>query len=140
MLTDQEQALIARYNRGEFTDPVRYPHEVIHAFRGLQAFDLHAKLLYPSMTPAAREEVPWMKQFSPEDRQQSGLLVIEQTTVSKATLKNPTHVPANPRRQLLLVFYNKKLAHPVRSGYGYTKPQAKRWLKLIREAAPYDLL
>jgi hypothetical protein len=137
MLTDQEQDLIARYNRWEFTDPNRYPHEVLHAFRGLQAFDLHAKLLYP---PASREEHPWMQQFSDEDRLQSGLLIIQQTTVSKATLKNPHLPPTYPKRRLLAVFYNNNLHQPVRTAYGYSKPQAKRWLKLIREAAAYDLL
>ena len=137
MLTDQEQALIARYTRGEFTDPDRYPHVVLHAFRGIQAFDLHAKLLYP---PASREEHPWMQQFSDEDRLQSGLLIIEQTTVSKATLKNPALTPTYPKRRLLAVFYNATLNQPVRTVYGYSTPQAKRWLKLIRQAAPYDLL
>jgi hypothetical protein len=135
MLTDQD--LIARYNRGEFTDPDRYPHEVLHAFRGLQAFDLHAKLLYPGNN---REEHPWIQQLSPEDRLQSGLLIIQQTTVSKATLKNPHLPPTYPKRRLLAVFYNAALDQPIRTAYGYSKPQAKRWLKLIREAAAYDLL
>ena len=127
MLTDQERHLIAEHNRGAFTDPDRYPQEVIHAFRGLQAFDLHAKMLYHT------EEESWMQPFDANDRQNSLLLIICQVTVAKATLKNP-------RRRLLSVFYNTKIDQPVLSGYGYTKPQAKRWLKLIQEAATYDLL
>ena len=74
-----------------------------------------------------------MQQFDANDRQNSLLLIICQVTVAKATLKNP-------RRRLLSVFYNTKIDQPVLSGYGYTKPQAKRWLKLIQEAATYDLL
>ena len=89
----------------------RYPLQIIAAFKGPLAFDLHSKMV----------------SLQKEDKKKSCLLIFIQTTVSKATLKNPSIKPAVSKRQILIIF------DKLRSGYAYTSSYGKKSLKLIEE-------
>ena len=78
----------------------RYRYHVIHAVKGLSAFDL------PMQMVSLQEE--WLDSFSETDKKKTLLIAAIQETFSKATLKNPANAPIVPRR-LWLFFYNTTL-------------------------------
>ena len=108
----------------------RYPRELLAAFKGPDAFDLHSEMV------SLQDE--WLEKFSEEDKKKSFLLVFIQTTVSKATLKNPSLKPAVSKKSLDIKF-NIPGSYTVMSGYGYTSPHGKKVLKLIQENKDKDL-
>lgn len=96
----------------------RYVNKVVHAVQGPPAYNLLAHM--GSLDQA------WLNSFSDAERQNSLLLAVVQTTVSKAKV-----APKVPRRRLFLYFYNTKLSAPVRSSLAYSHPRAKKWLQLF---------
>jgi hypothetical protein len=105
----------------------RYPEVPDYIFKGRKAFDLHLKLAH-----LADE---FEQGFTEAEKSNCVLLVTRQTTVSKATLKNPQLAPRNPRRRIKLYFYIKEQMIP--SGKAYS--EAADWLQLL-EAEPNNLL
>jgi len=102
----------------------RYPLELLAAFKGPDAFDLHSEMV------ALQDE--WLAKFSEEDKKKSFLLVFVKTVVSKATLKNPSLKPAVSKK-LLEIKFNIPNSYTVMSGYGYTSAHGKKALKLLQE-------
>lgn len=107
----------------------RYPEAPVYAFKGRHAFDLHSRLV--------RLIDEWDGLFTEAQKENCALLVTIQTTVSKATLKNPILAPVNPVRRIHLYFYSKEQMVP--SGTSYSSAQGKQWLALL-EAEPGNLL
>ena len=127
-LSIQDKHYIAQLIEDESSE--RYPLELLAAFKGPDAFDLHSEMV--SLQDA------WLEKFSNEDKKKSLLLVFIQTTVSKATLKNPSLKPASPVRRIKIMF-DIPGSYTVRSGYGYTSAKGKKCLKRIQENKGKDL-
>jgi hypothetical protein len=127
VLTERDRKIIASHTREGPEE--RYPEVPIYAFKGRHAFDLHSKLV--------RLIDEWEGLFTEAQKHNCALLVTIQTTVSKATLKNPTVAPINPVRKIHLYFYSKEQMVP--SGTSYSSAQGKEWLKLLDEE-PGNLL
>ena len=105
--------------------PERYPLTALYAFKGKDAFDLHSKMV--------SLDEDWLKTFSESNKNKSNMLVLIQTTVSKATLKDSLKKPKTQRQRLLIIFDIPGNNPPVRSGVGYSSPKGKKWLKLLDE-------
>ena len=107
----------------------RYPEHPEWIFKGRRAFDLHSRLVH------LIDE--WDSLFTEEQKANCALLVTIQTTVSKATLKNPDLTPANPVRRIKLYFYSKEQMVP--SGTSYSSKQGLEWRTLL-DAEPNNLI
>ena len=94
----------------------RYPLQIIAAFKGSHAFDLHSKIV--SLQDS------WLEKFSEEDKKKSCLLIFIQTT-----LKNP-----GVKKKIIIIF------DKVRSGYAYSSSHGKKCLKLIEENRANNLI
>jgi len=128
VLTEMDRQVIASHTRGGPDE--RYPEEPAYAFKGRHAFDLHSKLV--------QLVDEWDSLFTEAQKDNCALLVTIQTTISKATLKNPTGVrPRNPVRCIKLYFYSKEQMVP--SGTSYSSAQGKEWLAFL-DAEPENLL
>ena len=102
----------------------RHPLELLAAFKGNPAFDI--------MTNMDILQEEWLEKFSEEDKKKAFLVVFIMTTVSKATLKNPSLKP-KVSKKLLRTNFNIPNSGTVMSGYGYTSALGKKMLKLIKE-------
>jgi hypothetical protein len=127
VLTARDHEIIASHTKDGPEE--RYPEIPRYAFKGRHAFDLHSKLV------SLIDE--WDGLFTEAQKENCALLATIQTTVSKATLKNPTVAPVNPRRKIHLYFYSKEQMVP--SGTSYSTAQGKQWLELL-DAEPGNLL
>jgi hypothetical protein len=107
----------------------RYPEQPIYAFKGRHAFDLHSRLV--------RLIDEWDGLFTEAQKDNCALIATIQTTVSKASLKNPVLTPKIPNRRIKLYFYSKEQMVP--SGVGYSTTQGKHWLELL-DAEPGNLI
>jgi hypothetical protein len=113
---------------GQFSE--RYPTTVIHVFEGMVAFNLHAEM--------ASMNDEWLHRFSEADKESSRMSVSIQTTVSKATLKDPSKQPSTPRRHIMIRFEISG-SEPVLSGISYTSSEGKRWLRLFDTNKQHDV-
>lgn len=120
-LTDRDRQIIASHTVQGPNE--RYPEQPIYAFKGRHAFDLHSRLV--------RLVDEWEGLFTEAQKEFCALLVTLQTTVSKATLKNPELQPRNSVRRIKLYFYSKEQMVP--SGTSYSSAQGREWLKLLNE-------
>ncbi len=107
----------------------RYPEHPEYIFKGRRAFDLHSRLVH------LIDE--WDGLFTEEEKANCALLVTIQTTVSKATLKNPDLAPVKPIRKIHLYFYSKEQMVP--SGTSYSSKQGLEWRNLL-DAEPDNLI
>ena len=108
----------------------RYPKTLIHASKGREAFDLHSQMV--------SLDDDWLEKFSEKDKKKSLLLVIIQTTVSKATLKNPEKKPTRSRQRIQVIF-NIPGSSEVRTYYGSSSSNGKKCLELLNENKQLDL-
>jgi len=126
-LTARDREIIASHTKDGPEE--RYPEIPRYAFKGRHAFDLHSRLV--------RLVDEWDGLFTEAQKEFCALLVTIQTTVSKATLKNPNVEPVIPRRKIHLYFYSKEQMVP--SGTSYSSAQGQKWLELL-DAEPGNLL
>jgi len=127
MLTTRDREIIASHI--VFGPEERYLEHPEWIFKGRRAFDLHSRLVH------LIDE--WDGLFTEEQKANCALLVTIQTTVSKATLKNPDLTPANPVRRIKLYFYSKEQMVP--SGTSYSSKQGLEWRTLL-DAEPDNLI
>jgi hypothetical protein len=120
-LTERDREIIASHTREGPNE--RYPEHPVYAFKGRHAFDLHSRLV--------RLVDDWDDRFTEAQKDNCALLVTIQTTISRATLKNPTVAPVNPRRNIHLYFYSKEQMVP--SGTSYSGAQGRKWLNHLHE-------
>ena len=119
MLTTRDREIIASHM--VFGPDERYPEHPEYIFKGRRAFDLHSRLVH------LIDE--WDGLFTEEEKANCALLVTIQTTVSKATLKNPDLAPVNPLRKIHLYFYSKEQMIP--SGISYSSKQGQSWIRIL---------
>lgn len=127
MLTTRDREIIASHM--VFGPDERYPEHPEYIFKGRRAFDLHSRLVH------LIDE--WDGLFTEEEKANCALLVTIQTTVSKATLKNPDVAPVNPVRKIHLYFYSKEQMVP--SGTSYSSKQGQSWIRIL-DAEPDNLI
>jgi hypothetical protein len=127
MLTTRDREIIGSHMA--FGPDERYPEHPEYIFKGRRAFDLHSRLVH------LIDE--WDGLFTEEQKANCALLVTIQTTVSKATMKNPDLAPANPVRRIHLYFYSKEQMVP--SGTSYSSKQGLEWRSLL-DAEPDNLI
>ena len=126
-LSIRDREIIASHTREGPEE--RYSEHPVYAFKGRHTFDLHSKLV--------RLVDDWESRFTEAQKDNCALLVTIQTIISKATLKNPTLAPVNPRRKIHLYFYSKEQMVP--SGTSYSSAQGKEWMALL-DQEPNNLL
>ena len=107
----------------------RYPEHPAYIFKGRRAFDLHLRLV--SLIDEFEES------YTEEDKAACALLVTIQTTVSKASLKNPNAAPLIPNTRIHLYFYSRNGQPMVPSRI---EPSKKRWALRILDAEPDNLI
>jgi hypothetical protein len=127
MLTTRDREIIASHM--VFGPDERYPEHPEYIFKGRRAFDLHSRLVH------LIDE--WDGLFTEEEKANCALLVTIQTTVSKATLKNPDLAPVKTVRKIHLYFYSKEQMVP--SGTSYSSKQGKSWISILN-AEPDNLI
>ena len=129
MLTLQDKKYITRILKEDSSE--RYPLSIIHAFQGKEAFDLHASMV--------DLDESWLTHFTESAKKKSLLLVFIQTTVSKASLKNPDKKPSNPRQKFVLLF-DIPGSQTVRSDAGFSSSKGKKWAQLLDSSKNHDVL
>jgi hypothetical protein len=129
MLTLQDKKYITRILKEDSSE--RYPLSIAHAFKGADAFDLHASMV--------GLDESWLTHFTESAKKKSFLLVFLQTTVSKATLKNPYKKPSNPRQKIVLLF-DIPDSQTVRSDTGFSRSKGKKWTQLLDDSKNHDAI
>jgi len=127
MLTTRDREIIASHM--VFGPGERYPEHPEYIFKGRRAFDLHSRLVH------LIDE--WDGLFTEEEKANCALLVTIQTTVSKATVKNPDLEPVKPVKKIHLYFYSKEQMVP--SGTSYSSKQGQSWISML-DAEPDNLI
>ena len=129
MLSVQDKKYITRILTEDSSE--RYPLSIVHAFKGADAFDLHASMVELDET--------WLTHFTESAKKKSLLLVFIQTTVSKATLKNPDKKPSNSRQKIVLLF-DIPGSPTVRSDTGFSSSKGKKWAQQLANSKNHDVL
>jgi len=105
----------------------RYPLSLAYTFTGKKAFDLHAAMIHL--------DDDWIKSVSEADKAKALLVVMIQTTVSKASLKNSVLHPPAGRRNMKVVFRIPPDVAYSKSATAFKSPKGKKWLKMLHEAS-----